>query len=579
MIYQDHALPLHLKTTLASLFVGESAAACTKYGDYTEFIDDLGHITTKVPLRNTATIWNSSSLNPAAAGQLGRGRSVDAPYQTTGFRRFIFHRGVPIGEGGVQCHRLSCQDSLGRPSVSRPPFPCSGAGVTAFGVWQLDLREARRHHDFQRGSLCKNNHLNLSLGTLASVTCLFYYLSLKANDRHNFFFLTSFLVVDLQQCNFQTRLNASSPPASLDLFADVRTVASSHCLPSPDGNYIATLFASVVNVRAVRSLEVVNVVKLPQDFSGPVLGFQWSPSSRLLLVAGIEQIRVCSALDNSFNATVRNPVPAGTRPAHVGFGASDTEICVISSFGLKLSVFDLTSSKASEIANPKFSSPSTASRGFSFRPGTRHLALLTRSAGKDMISVHDYPARQLRLSWAPDTIDAQGVLWSPDGRWLVVWESPALGHKVIFYTADGHLFKSWTGPANPAPEDKDYALGAGVKLVRFSADGHRLSIGDCSKSISMFDMTTAMEGLRLQHPTTIMPRDTLQVCRVPSLNTTQCLTYSRSGRKRLLLRRQDHPFTLLFGLHKPFPQLLDHMTTQKHYLDVQIFCLTHPRGF
>ena len=136
-------------------------------------------------------------------------------------------------------------------------------------------------------------------------------------------------------------------------------------------------------------------------------------------VAGVEQIRVCSALDDSYNATNRNPVTAGTRPAHVGFGASDNEICVVSSFGLKFSVFDLTSSKASEIANPKFSSPSTASRGFSFRPGTRHLALLTRSAGKDMISVHDYPTRQLRLSWAPDTIDAQGILWSPDGKWLV----------------------------------------------------------------------------------------------------------------------------------------------------------------
>ncbi|KAK3313473.1 hypothetical protein B0H66DRAFT_577481 [Apodospora peruviana] len=290
--------------------------------------------------------------------------------------------------------------------------------------------------------------------------------------------------------------------------------SSSHCLPSPNGAYVATLFfPAVVNVRAVRGLEVVHVVKLAQDFSGPVLGFQWSPSSRLLLVAGVEQIQVCSALDSSFSATIRNPVAAGTKPTYVGFGASDAEICVISSFGLKFAVFNLTSSnKATEIASPKFSSSSTTvSNGFSFRSGSHHLALLTRTAGKDMISIHDFPARQLQRSWAPDTVDAQGLIWSPEGRWLVVWESPALGHKVIFYTADGHMFKTWLGPANPSPEDKDYSLGAGVKLVQFSADARRLAIGDCSKSIRMFNMASATEAWRLQHPNSLVPKDTLQV--------------------------------------------------------------------
>ncbi|KAM7194976.1 hypothetical protein V8F20_007702 [Naviculisporaceae sp. PSN 640] len=294
--------------------------------------------------------------------------------------------------------------------------------------------------------------------------------------------------------------------------------SSSHCLASPDGNYVATLFANVVNIRAIRSLEVVHVVKLAQDFAGPIVGFRWSPSSKLLLVAGVDQIQVCSALGGlesgsptPFDAIVRNPVTPGTRPAYVDFGASDTEVCLVSSFGLKFSIYNLTTSDAVEIANPKFSSPSTASRGFSFRPGSRHLALLTRSAGKDVISIHDYPARRLQISWAPDTVDAQGVVWSPDGRWLVVWESPALGHKVIFFTADGHMFKVWNGPANPALEDKDYALGAGVKAVRFSGDGRLLAIGDCSKSISTFNMMSAMEGPRLKHPNNLAPKETLQV--------------------------------------------------------------------
>ncbi|KAK0646624.1 hypothetical protein B0T16DRAFT_458523 [Cercophora newfieldiana] len=295
--------------------------------------------------------------------------------------------------------------------------------------------------------------------------------------------------------------------------------SSLHCLPSPDGSHIATLFATVVNVRAVtvinvravRNLEVVNVIRPLQDFAGPIVGFQWSPSSRLLLVSNPVEIRVVSALDDSFNATIRNPVAPGTKPAFVGFGTSDTEVCVIAAFGLKFAVYDLASSKAVEIGSPKIFSLSAAARCFSFRPRTHHLALLTRTAGKDHISLHAFPTRELQRSWAPDTVDAQGLLWSPDGRWLIVWDSAAQGHKLLFYTSDGHIFKTWSGPANPAPEHKDYATGAGIRTVQFSADARHLAIGDYSRSLYLFNMTSVTEAMRLQHPSSLVPRDTLQI--------------------------------------------------------------------
>jgi WD40 repeat protein len=264
-------------------------------------------------------------------------------------------------------------------------------------------------------------------------------------------------------------------------------------------------------VRAVAGLGVVNVAKLGQDFAGPALHFQWSPSSRLLLVADAERVRIVSALDDSFSATVRNHAVAGTKTAYVGFGASDSEVVVISALGLRFSVFDLSSSRGTEIANPKVFSSSSAMNCFSFRPETHHMALLTRSAGKDMVSIHSYPSRELQRSWFPDTVDAQGLAWSPDGRWLVIWDSPAHGHRVLFYTSDGHLFKAWTGPASPSPEDKDYALGTGVKAVHFSPNSQHLAIGDSSRSVSLLNMASITETLRLRHPKTIVPRETLQV--------------------------------------------------------------------
>ena len=267
----------------------------------------------------------------------------------------------------------------------------------------------------------------------------------------------------------------------------------------------------MVNVRAVRHLEVVNVIKLPQDFIDPVLAFQWSPSSRLLLVASASEIRVLSALDDSFHATVRNPVLPGMKPAHVGFGSSDSEVCVIASFGLKFAIYDLTTSRTIEIGCPKVFSPAAASRCFSFRPQTRHLALLTRTAGKDMVSIHSFPARELQRSWAPDTVDAQGLEWSPDGRWLAVWESASQGHKLLFYTSDGHIFRTWSGPVNPGPEHKDYAAGAGIRTLQFSPDARYLAIGDYSRFLHLFSMASVTEAMRLQHPHSLVPRDTLQV--------------------------------------------------------------------
>lgn len=276
---------------------------------------------------------------------------------------------------------------------------------------------------------------------------------------------------------------------------------------------MATLFpSSSIGVRTVQTLEVVHVIKLPGDLSGPVFGFQWSPSSRHVLVAVADQVHVFSALDAGFHAVLRNPVPPSAKPSYVGFGSDDSEVCVCSSFGLKLTIFSLVSSRAVEIANPKFYTPATACRGFSLRPESRHLAILTRTSGRDMVSIHHPASRDVQRSWRPDTVDAQGLMWTRDGKWLLIWESAAQGHKLLFYTPDGHIFRSWSGSQDPSPELKDRDLGAGIRLVQQSADATRVAVGDSSRCICVFDMTTLGETMRLHHPSSIFPKETLRVC-------------------------------------------------------------------
>ncbi|KAJ4425070.1 hypothetical protein N0V82_000352 [Gnomoniopsis sp. IMI 355080] len=285
----------------------------------------------------------------------------------------------------------------------------------------------------------------------------------------------------------------------------------------PNGAYIATLLSSAslatVNVREVNSLHTIRELTLPRSFVGPVVSFQWSQSSKLVLVASTDEIHVFSVLEEegSFNANIRNPAPPAAKLVYVGFGASDTDVCVCASLGLKFAVFNLASSKAVEVANPKFHTAASVRKGFCFRPKSQHLTVITRTSGKDMISIHHPKTKELQRSWSPDTIDAQGVVWSPDGRWLVTWESAAHGHKVLFYTPDGNLFKTWSGPQPLVPADADIPLGPGVRLLDFSADATNLVIGDSSRRICIINMTSVTESLRLLHPNTIVSTDTLQV--------------------------------------------------------------------
>lgn len=275
---------------------------------------------------------------------------------------------------------------------------------------------------------------------------------------------------------------------------------------------MATLLDSEIEIREVSTLRTFRTISLPRGLVTPVTAFQWSPSSRLVLVAAGSDVHVFSARkDTKYSASIRNVVPPAAKPVHVAFGIVDTDVCVCASLGLRFAIVDLVSSKITEVASPKFHTSASAPRGFCFRPVSRHLAVMTRTSGKDLISVHHPETKELQRSWYADTVDAQGIVWTPDGTWLVTWESAAHGHKILFYTPDGSLFKTWSGPRVLDANDAELELGPGIRLLAFSADGQKLAIGDNSMRICILDVTSVTESLRLQHPNSIVPTDTLQV--------------------------------------------------------------------
>lgn len=251
--------------------------------------------------------------------------------------------------------------------------------------------------------------------------------------------------------------------------------------------------------------------------------FAWSSSSKRLLLASAEEIHVFDAAGTSqYHATIRNPALSGAKSVFVDFGQNDDEVFVFSALGIKLSIFPLSSSQLVEVNNPKFYSPFAVAHGYSFRSQSGHLALLTRTAGKDMISIHSPGTRAVARSWSPDVIDAQGICWAPDGRWLVVWESAAHGIRVLFYTADGNLYRDWAGPQPASPDSIDYGLHAGVKQLTFSHNGRHVAVADYERSLYILSTSNLMQCFELIHPLgSIELKDTLQVgLTLPSRQTS-----------------------------------------------------------
>jgi WD40 repeat protein len=206
---------------------------------------------------------------------------------------------------------------------------------------------------------------------------------------------------------------------------------------------------------------------------------KWSTNAARFLLFDEDHVRIFDLCDETWTATISNGSGGMGKIANVTFGRTMDEVLVFSDFGSKVTVWNLQTRRTVEIRDPKF-----ATKGFGHRSAGGSFALLSRSGAQDVLTIHAPNTYELLRTSTLLTTDAQGLKWSPDGRWIVVWDTPSIGYKVHIFTADGHLYRTYSGPLS---ED---IQGLGVKSVEWSPRGDFLAIGGHDRRVTLLSTRT-----------------------------------------------------------------------------------------
>lgn len=181
-----------------------------------------------------------------------------------------------------------------------------------------------------------------------------------------------------------------------------------------------------------------------------------STSEQRMLCASDSRILVWQLSPLQQHAEVESVEPGAL---NVDFGGDEKEVIVFHAWNTKVTIFALDTGRSQVIKTPKYSHHN----GFGYRPMTRQFAILLKPDANDVLTIHEFRSYELIGQAILPTVDAQGLKWSPDGKWVAIWDTASMGTKVLVFTADGQPFRTYTGPP-----DSDSALDLGVRCIEWS---------------------------------------------------------------------------------------------------------------
>ncbi|KAL4873814.1 hypothetical protein BDV12DRAFT_53428 [Aspergillus spectabilis] len=250
-----------------------------------------------------------------------------------------------------------------------------------------------------------------------------------------------------------------TPTPSLD--AASGSTSSSISL-SDDGKYVALLNAKdlIVYLNPTSSefqdVQIAKVKEAGCRFLRFSRSRQGPGETRRVLSASDSRVLVWDLNPLQQLAEIENIEPGAL---NIDYGGDENEVIVFHAWNTKLTVLGLDTGRSRIIKSPKFSHQN----GFGYRPKTGQLAMILKPETSDLLTIHEPRSYELIGREVLPTVDAQGLKWSPDGRWIAIWDTASAGTKVLIFTADGQLFRTYTG----LPKS-DESFDLGVRGIEWS---------------------------------------------------------------------------------------------------------------
>ena len=130
------------------------------------------------------------------------------------------------------------------------------------------------------------------------------------------------------------------------------------------------------------------------------------------------------------------------------------------------------------------------------------MAMLCRTSGVDVLMLLAPRTYALINRVELPTIDAAGLKWSCDGRWIAIWDAPSTGYNLYIYTADGHLYRTITRESSN--DAREWAVeGLGIKSVAWVPGAEWLAVGGWDRRVRILSTRTFAPVVFLDHTAVI----------------------------------------------------------------------------
>lgn len=264
--------------------------------------------------------------------------------------------------------------------------------------------------------------------------------------------------------------------------------------------------AGYVLKQSVRSREPTtqSACKLPPE--AKIASLKWSADGSQILINHDRGLQVVDSKHRSSRVFLKNGTGGLGRIASADFIGNE-HILVIWEFG-KARLWHMNSGKAIDLPDSK---TTCDGQTWQIRPGNKSpplFAMLSRIGADDHLSLHFPSLRQPPPPTKLPASDAQGISWSPDGRWLAVLDVPTASPSLYIYTPDGHPFRSY-------PSSKEIEIGLGVKNIAWSPDGRILALTKHDGFVELLNTRTFMPVAMVEHGTTIHQHDVAKEDQAP----------------------------------------------------------------